>query len=75
MTVALRSPRLLQALIAVDNAPVDATLSSDFPTYIKGLQEVERAQLRTLAGADQILKKYEKVLRSHRRFWYNVHRI
>ena len=61
MTIALRSAHLLRALIPVDNAPLDASLSSDFPKYIEGLLEVERLQPQKQVDADHILEQYEKV--------------
>ena len=61
MTLGLRSPSLLRALIAVDNAPVDANLKSDFYKYIQGLREIEEKQVNKHAEADEILTEYEKV--------------
>ena len=61
MTVALRSPKTVSALVPVDNAPVDANLSSDFPKYMQGMREVEEAGVKIKAEADHILKKYEEV--------------
>ena len=61
MTVALRSPELVGALILVDNAPVDAHLKSEFHKYVQGLREVEEAQVKRQVEADDILKKYEEV--------------
>ena len=61
MTVALRSPSLVKALVPVDNAPVDANLKSDFHRYIRGLLNVEESNITKQAEADEILKKYEKV--------------
>ena len=61
MTVALRSPTIVSALVPVDNAPVDANLSSDFPKYIQGMREVDDAGVNNRAEADIILKKYEEV--------------
>ena len=61
MAVALRSPWLVGALISVDNAPVDATLKSDFNKYVQGLQDIEEAHVKRQAEADDILKNYEKV--------------
>ncbi|KAM0794299.1 Alpha/Beta hydrolase protein [Usnea florida] len=60
MTVALRSPRLLGALIPVDNAPIDANLKSDFHKYVRGMRDIEKAQVEKQAEADDILKKYEE---------------
>ena len=61
MTVALRSPHLVGALIPVDNAPVDANLKSDFHKYVQGMRDIEEAQVKRQAEADDILKKYEEV--------------
>lgn len=61
MTVALRSPSLLGALIPVDNAPVDALLKNDFSRYLEGMQEIEYTGVRKQAEADHILCKYEDV--------------
>ena len=61
MTVALRSPRLVKALVPVDNAPVDANLKSNFHQYVRGLREVEESAVKKQAEADEILKGYEKV--------------
>ena len=61
MTLALRSPKQLKALVPVDNAPVNATLKSDFSKYVQGLQEVERAKVAKQIDADEILRSYEKV--------------
>lgn len=61
MTVALGSPNLLEALIPVDNAPVDAVLKSDFRKYLEGMREIENASIRKQAEADLILSKYENV--------------
>ena len=61
MTVALQSRHLLGALVAVDNAPVDATLMSDFAKYIQGMRKIEDAQVTKQVEADGILKDYEEV--------------
>ncbi len=61
MTVALRSPRLLGTLIAVDNAPVDANLKSSFHQYVQGLREIEEAKVKKQADADEVLQRYEMV--------------
>lgn len=61
MTVALRSPKLVGALISVDNAPVDAKLANDFDKYLVGMQEIEEAEVKKQAEADRILRKYENV--------------
>lgn len=61
MTLALRSPKLLGALIPVDNAPVDATLKSDFHRYVQGMREIEQKGVKKQVEADAILKNYEEV--------------
>lgn len=61
MVVALRSSESIGALISVDNAPVDATLKSDFSKYVQGLRNVEEAKVIKSAEADDILRKYEEV--------------
>ena len=63
MTVALRSPELVGALIPVDNAPVDAHLRSEFHKYVQGLREIEEARVKRQVEADDILRKYEDVSR------------
>jgi pimeloyl-ACP methyl ester carboxylesterase len=61
MTLALQQPELIANLIAVDNAPVDAALKSDFHGYVQGMKEVERAQPTKQTEADELLKPYAKV--------------
>ncbi|PYI29541.1 alpha/beta-hydrolase [Aspergillus indologenus CBS 114.80] len=62
MTVALESPRLVSALVPVDNAPRNAPLKSDFGKYVRGMQEVEAARVTKQSDADKILKEYEESL-------------
>ena len=61
MTVALRSPDSIGALIPVDNAPVDATLKSAFAKYIQGMRKIEDAQVVTHVEADRLLSDFEDV--------------
>ncbi|KAI9672424.1 MAG: hypothetical protein M1829_004503 [Trizodia sp. TS-e1964] len=61
MTVALRFPSLLQSIISVDNAPIDAALKSDFAWYVQGMRKIEEAQLTSRKAADEILQSYEEV--------------
>jgi pimeloyl-ACP methyl ester carboxylesterase len=65
MCVALSSPSKVANLIPVDNAPVDAALKSDFNIYVKGMMDVERAQVKRQSEADEILKPYAKVFWPH----------
>ncbi len=58
MTLALRRPELLHALVVVDIAPVDyRTEGSDsqFAGYIKGMQEIDPSSLRSRGDADKAL--------------------
>lgn len=61
MTMALRDPNCCSNIIAVDNAPVDAALASDFPRYVEGMRKVEEAKVKSQKEADQILEPYAKV--------------
>ncbi|KAL3485398.1 Alpha/Beta hydrolase protein [Aspergillus germanicus] len=62
MTVALNSPELVSALVPVDNAPVSAVLRTDFGKYIRGMQQVESANVNKQSDADKILQDYEESL-------------
>lgn len=62
MTVALCSPERVSGLIPVDNAPVNAALKSDFPKYVRGMQQVEQAKVSKQSEADKILKEFEEVM-------------
>lgn len=62
MVLALQKPQSISALVAVDNAPVDAALSPDFAKYIQAMQSIQSANLTKSSEADQILQEYEKVL-------------
>lgn len=61
MAVALRSPNRVSALMPVDNAPVNARLSSDFGKYVRGMQHVEAEKVTKQSDADKILQDYEEV--------------
>jgi pimeloyl-ACP methyl ester carboxylesterase len=62
MTVALRNPALVEALIPVDNSPVDAALKNDFRTYVQGMKMIEDSKVKRQKDADDILKGYEESL-------------
>jgi hypothetical protein len=62
MTMALRNPDCCANIIPVDNAPVDAALSSDFPKYAEGMQHVERSQPKSQREADKLIEPYAKDL-------------
>lgn len=61
MTVALRSPSDVSAIISVDNAPVSVPLSNDFAKYVRGMKEIEEAKVTKQKEADEILAQYEEV--------------
>ncbi|KZV72628.1 alpha/beta-hydrolase [Peniophora sp. CONT] len=62
MTLAL-SPDLpkntLRDLIVADIAPARADLSSEFQGYVKGMVEIEKAELSSRQEAQEVLKPYE----------------
>ncbi|KAF2184634.1 alpha/beta-hydrolase [Zopfia rhizophila CBS 207.26] len=62
MTMALRDPDCCSNIIAVDNAPVDAALASDFPRYVEGMRKVEEGRVKSQKEADAILEPYAKDL-------------
>ncbi|KAL4960332.1 putative alpha/beta hydrolase [Aspergillus stella-maris] len=62
MTLALTNPSLVSSLIPVDNAPVTATLKSDFAKYITGMEAIESSRVTKQSDADAILERYEKSL-------------
>ncbi|KAF1971779.1 alpha/beta-hydrolase [Bimuria novae-zelandiae CBS 107.79] len=62
MAVALRNPSSCANIVAVDNAPVDAALASDFPAYVEGMRRIEALQPTSQKAADEILTPYAKDL-------------
>lgn len=62
MTLALASPTLIKDLISVDNAPVDAILSTDFAKYVRAMQQVDAADVSSIRAADNILAEVEPSL-------------
>lgn len=60
MTLALREPELVANIIAVDNAPVDVTLSRDFAKYVRAMKKINDANVTRQAEADKILSEYEE---------------
>lgn len=61
MALALGQPGLVQDVIAVDNAPVDAVLSTDFAKYVRGMKKVEDANVSSQKEADRIFAEFEEV--------------
>ncbi|KAF7544978.1 hypothetical protein G7Z17_g9545 [Cylindrodendrum hubeiense] len=74
MTLALRSPELVTDIVAVDNAPVDATLSRDFAEYIRSMKKIQDANISRQTEADAILSEYEKSLPIRQFLLGNLHR-
>jgi hypothetical protein len=64
MALALRSPDLISDIVAVDNAPVDAILTGDFGGYIRGMKQIQDANVTRQSEADAILSQYEEVRQS-----------
>jgi pimeloyl-ACP methyl ester carboxylesterase len=74
MALALQSPDLVANLIAVDNAPIDARLGSDFGRYIQGMKKIDEAGITRQAEADAILAPYEPSLPIRQFLLGNLHR-
>ncbi|GAB0135509.1 hypothetical protein EsDP_00003845 [Epichloe bromicola] len=62
MTLALRSPEMISNIVAVDNAPVDIALNSDFLKYIRAMKKIQDADITRQAEADEILQAFEESL-------------
>ncbi|KAK3378186.1 Alpha/Beta hydrolase protein [Podospora didyma] len=74
MALALREPELVANIVAVDNAPVDVRLESDFARYIQGMKKIDAADVTKQADADKILEPYEKSLVVRQFLLGNLHR-
>lgn len=61
MTLALRSPAMVKDIVSVDNAPIDAILSTDFAKYVLGMKKIEDAGVSTQKAADAIMAGFEEV--------------
>lgn len=61
MTLALRSPAMVKDVVSVDNAPIDAILSTDFAKYVRGMKKIEDAGVTTQKAADAIMAEFEEV--------------
>lgn len=57
MTVALKDPSLVESIVSVDNAPIDAELMTNFPAYVKAMKKVTDTGVKRQADADAILAK------------------
>lgn len=68
MTLALKAPEIINDVVSVDNAPIDAALLSNFGKYIQGMRKIEEAGVTRQAEADKILQDYEEVGDQESRF-------
>lgn len=62
MTLALRHPDLVKLLVPVDNAPLDAAISSDFGRYVRRMRDIEARGVSKQSDADAMLKDVEESL-------------
>ncbi|TGO60121.1 hypothetical protein BCON_0038g00370 [Botryotinia convoluta] len=62
MALALESPEMVEDIVSVDNAPIDAALLSNFAKYIQGMKKIEDAGVSKQTEADKILQDYEEEL-------------
>ncbi|KAI1365382.1 alpha beta hydrolase fold family [Xylaria arbuscula] len=75
MTLALDQPALISDIVSVDNAPIDATLSRNFATYIRGMRHIEDAGVTRQSDADSILTSYEDDIHIRQFLLGNAHRV
>ena len=75
MVMALKTPDLVRDIVAVDNAPIDAALLSNFGKYVRGMKEIDRAHVNRQSEADKILQQYEKSLTIRHFLMGNMHRV
>ncbi|CAK7269509.1 hypothetical protein SEPCBS119000_003607 [Sporothrix epigloea] len=75
MVMALKTPHLIRDIVAVDNAPIDAALLSNFGKYVRGMKEIENAHVNRQSDADKILQPYEKSLTIRHFLMGNMHRV
>lgn len=62
MAVSLRRPDIVKALIPVDNAPIDAQLSSTFPRYARAMKRIQASNLKSSKEAYEIMEEVESDL-------------
>ncbi|KAJ4306513.1 hypothetical protein N0V88_001317 [Collariella sp. IMI 366227] len=74
MALALHDPDLISNIVAVDNAPIDARLGSDFARYIQGMKKIDEAGVTRQSEADKILEPYEKNTAVRQFLLGNLHR-
>jgi pimeloyl-ACP methyl ester carboxylesterase len=59
MVLALRYPDLVKLLIPIDNAPIDATLTSEFPRYVRAMRDIDLRGFQKQSEADALLQETE----------------
>jgi len=74
MTLALKAPDIIDNIVSVDNAPLDAALLSNFGKYIQGMRKIEEAGVTRQSEADKILQDYEESLPIRQFLLGNLHR-
>ncbi|KAK2749181.1 hypothetical protein FQN57_006796 [Myotisia sp. PD_48] len=62
MTLALKSPEMISSIVSVDNAPVSTRVSTDFVSYIRAMEAIEKANVVKHSEADKILAGVEPSL-------------
>ncbi|PSS02421.1 Alpha/Beta hydrolase protein [Coniella lustricola] len=73
MVLALQSPRMIKDIVSVDNAPVDATLSTDFAKYVRAMKKIEDAGVSSQRKADELLAEVEESLPIRQFLLSNLH--
>ena len=74
MTLALRNPKCCANIISVDNAPVDAALSSDFPKYVEAMKKVALLKPVTKNEASALMQPSVPDLAVRQFLLSNLHR-
>ncbi|KAJ4389141.1 hypothetical protein N0V93_006603 [Gnomoniopsis smithogilvyi] len=73
MVLALNSPSTIKDIVSVDNAPVDAILSTDFAKYVRAMKRIEDAGVTSQRAADEIMAADEESLPIRQFLLANLH--
>jgi hypothetical protein len=65
--LSLTKPNIPKAIISMENAPISSRLSPTFKKYVEAMKAITDAKLTKRKDAEDLLSKYEEVLRPHRR--------
>ncbi|KAE8359500.1 Alpha/Beta hydrolase protein [Aspergillus caelatus] len=60
LTLALQSPDLISKVVAIDNCPIHLGLTEEFPRYLRAMEEVQDARVKSHQEGDKILSKHEE---------------